>query len=97
MPSPKPIHPGIVLKEDVMDELKLSANALALELHVPANRITGIVNGERAITLETALRLERYFGASADFWLNLQSRYDLEAASALRKRVKREVRPRKMA
>jgi addiction module HigA family antidote len=97
MPSLKPIHPGTVLKEDVMDELKLSANALALDLHVPANRITAIVNGERGITLETALRLERYLGTSADFWLNLQNRYDVEAAADMRKRIKREVRPRKTA
>lgn len=97
MPSLKPIHPGTVLKEDVMDKLKLSANALALDLHVPANRITAIVNGERGITLETALRLERYLGTSADFWLNLQNRYDVEAAADMRKRIKREVRPRKTA
>ena len=72
-----PIHPGEILKTEFLDELGLTAYALAKALRVPPNRITGIVNGERAITADTALRLARYFGTTPEFWLNLQSHYDL--------------------
>jgi antitoxin HigA-1 len=63
-----------------MAPLGLSANALALELHVPANRIQTLVKGQRAITADTALRLSQYFGNSAEFWLNLQQNYELDRA-----------------
>lgn len=76
-----PIHPGEILKEEFLDELGLSAYALANAAGVPRSRVSHIINGERAITAETALRFGRYFGNSAEFWLNLQSRYDLEIAS----------------
>jgi addiction module HigA family antidote len=72
----KPIHPGRILKRE-MTVRNLSANRLALELRVPSGRITQILNGKRGISAETALRLARYFGNSAQFWVNLQSRYDL--------------------
>jgi addiction module HigA family antidote len=72
----KPIHPGRILKRE-MAVRSLSANRLALELRVPSGRITQILNGKRGISAETALRLARYFGNSAQFWVNLQSRYDL--------------------
>ncbi len=72
----KPIHPGRILKRE-MAVRSLSANRLALELRVPSGRITQILNGKRGISAETALRLARYFGNSAQFWINLQSRYDL--------------------
>jgi addiction module HigA family antidote len=75
-----PIHPGEVLAEDFMKPLGLSANALAQKLGVPANRISAIVGGRRDISPDTALRLERAFGSSAEFWLSLQARYDLETA-----------------
>ena len=75
----KPIHPGRILKRE-MTARNLSANRLALELRVPSGRITQIVNGKRGISAETALRLARYFGNSAQFWANLQSRYDLALA-----------------
>lgn len=75
-----PIHPGEVLAEDFMKPLDLSANALAKRLGVPANRISSIVGGKRDISPDTALRLERAFGSSAEFWLNLQAHYDLEVA-----------------
>lgn len=75
-----PIHPGEVLAEDFMKPLGLSANALAQKLGVPANRISAIVGGRRDVSPDTALRLERAFGSSAEFWLNLQARYDLETA-----------------
>jgi antitoxin HigA-1 len=77
----EPVSPGEILKEEFLDPLKVSAYALAKSIRVPTNRVTGIVNGERSITAETALRLARFFGTSADFWMNLQSHYDLTVAS----------------
>ena len=72
----KPIHPGRILRRE-MSTRGLSANKLALALRVPSGRITQILNGKRGISAETALRLARYFGNSAQFWINLQSGYDL--------------------
>ena len=72
-----PITPGEVLREDFMEPLDISINQLARDLSVPPNRISEIVNGKRAITADTALRLQRYFGVEAQFWLNLQTEYDL--------------------
>ncbi|MDQ2680058.1 MAG: HigA family addiction module antitoxin [Candidatus Eremiobacteraeota bacterium] len=74
------IHPGEILLEDFMKPHGLSANRLAMELRVPATRITAIINGERAISVDTALRLSRYFGTSADVWLGLQTDYELRKA-----------------
>ena len=89
-----PIHPGVTLREDFMEPLELSANGLAEALGVPQNRISDIVRGRRGVTADTALRLERAFGVSADFWLNLQSHYELEvtrrdAGEAIEKSVRR--------
>ena len=95
MPTKKlaPIHPGEHLA-DILNEAGLSSNALALRLRVPANRISGIVAGKRAITAETALRLARYFGTSAQFWMNLQSHYDLDVAEdAVAAKILKEVLP----
>ncbi len=90
-----PIHPGEILREEFMVPLGLSANALALALRVPATRIGEIVRGRRSITPETALRLGRYFGTSADLWLGLQSEYDLRVtAHQLGTQVEAEVQPR---
>jgi addiction module HigA family antidote len=75
----KPIHPGRILKREI-DARGLSANKLALALRVPSGRITQIINGKRGISAESALRLSRYFGNSARFWMNLQTRYDLAVA-----------------
>jgi addiction module HigA family antidote len=75
-----PVHPGEVLKAEFLEEIGVSAYALAKALCVPANRVTAIVNGERAITAETALRLARFFGTTDCFWINLQSNYDLAVA-----------------
>ncbi len=72
-----PITPGEILREDFMEPLDISINKLARDLSVPPNRISEIVNGKRAITADTALRLQRYFGIEAQFWLNLQTEYDL--------------------
>jgi addiction module HigA family antidote len=74
-----PIHPGEHLTEE-LNELRMSAAELARKLEVPTNRITGILNGQRAITGDTALRLAHFFGTSAEFWLNLQSLYELRMA-----------------
>ena len=82
-PSPRnqmrPISPGEVLQEQ-LDTIEMSAAAFARELHVPTNRITGILNGTRELTPDTALRLEQFFGTSAQFWLNLQTGYELRLA-----------------
>lgn len=75
-----PIHPGEMLREEFMEPLGLSGNALASELGVTAARINEILQEKRGITADTALRLSRYFGNSAEFWLNLQQRYELECA-----------------
>ena len=72
-----PITPGEILREDFMEPMGLSINRLARDIVVPPNRISEIVNGKRAITADTALRLQRYFKVEAQFWLNLQSEYDL--------------------
>jgi addiction module HigA family antidote len=88
-----PIHPGEHLA-DILKESGLSASALALRLRVPANRITAIVQGKRAITAETALRLARYFGTSAQFWMNLQTKYDLDMAEDVAaQKIAKEVMP----
>lgn len=72
-----PVHPGEVLRAEFLEEIGVSAYALAKALCVPANRVTAIINGERAITAETALRLARFFGTTDCFWMNLQANYDL--------------------
>ncbi|HWA68416.1 MAG TPA: HigA family addiction module antitoxin [Rhizomicrobium sp.] len=74
-----PIHPGEHLAE-ALSELGMSAAELARQLAIPTNRITGIINGERAVTADTALRLGHWFGMSAEFWLNLQKLYELRLA-----------------
>ena len=87
----RPVHPGEILRDEI-DELDLSASALARCLNVPVNRITFILNKKRAITADTALRLAKFFGTSAEFWLNLQSSYDLKIAlKKSGKKIEREV------
>ncbi len=80
-----PIHPGETLREDFLKPLRLTANRLATELFVPVTRINDIVRGRRSITADTALRLARYFGTTPQFWMNLQSNYDLELAQSTTK------------
>ena len=93
-----PLHPGEVLYEDFIVPTGISIHRIAMDLRVPANRIAEIVKGERAISADTALRLARYLGTSAEFWLGLQSDYDLEKAKGqLAARIAREVHPRKRA
>ena len=88
-------HPGEILNEEFLKPLGMSINALALALRVPSNRIYAIVQGERAISPDTALRLARFFGMSPEFWVNLQSHYDLENKRAeLEEQIEQEVQPR---
>lgn len=88
-----PIHPGEVLLEEFLKPLALSQYRLAQDIGVPARRINEIVQGKRAITPDTALRLSRYFGLSERFWINLQVRYDLETEKdRLAERLQHEVR-----
>jgi antitoxin HigA-1 len=88
-----PIHPGEILLEEFLKPMHISQYRLAKDLGVPARRINEIVHGKRAISADTALRLSRYFGLSDRFWLNLQTRYDLEMAKdRLGERLQREVR-----
>jgi addiction module HigA family antidote len=93
-----PTHPGKILKEDLLDPLGMSINQLAKALCVPANRLSQIVRGKRAITPDTSLRLARYFGFTAEYWLNLQTHRDLELARrrSLR-RIEGEIKPRAAA
>lgn len=91
-------HPGETIREDYLKPLGMSVNKLALELRVPATRITEIVHGRRSIAADTALRLGRYFDTTPKFWLNLQTSYDLAAASDARfEEIERTVHPREAA
>ncbi|MBK6401670.1 MAG: HigA family addiction module antidote protein [Rhodocyclaceae bacterium] len=87
------IHPGEILREEFLVPMNLSANALAIALGVPAPRINDVVRERRGVTADTALRLSRYFGTSAEFWMGLQADYDLrlaeEAASETLARIRR--------
>jgi len=85
---------GEILRAEFLEPYAMSANALARALKVPANRITAILNGRRSITADTALRLARYFGTTAEFWVNLQKNYELRLArSESSKRIEREISP----
>lgn len=90
----RPVHPGEVLREEFLVPLGMSPNALAMDLHVPAPRINDVVREKRAVTPDTALRLARYFGTTAQFWLNLQSSFDLkQVAREFGKKIDQEVKP----
>jgi antitoxin HigA-1 len=89
------IHPGEILRDDFLQPMKISVYTLAQAIKVPRSRINDVVLGRRGITADTAFRLARYFGTTPDFWINLQARYDLDAADRkLRRRIEREVTPR---
>ena len=92
-PNLKNITPGEILLEDYMKPMGLSQNALARALDVPPRRINEIIHGKRAITLDTSLRLARYFGQSARFWLNIQNECDLRNAERLQRRIFQQIRP----
>ncbi len=90
----KPVHPGEILREEFMMPLKLSMNRMAMDLGVPVTRIADIVHERRAITADTALRFARYFQNTPVFWMNLQTRFDLEVAEdEIAGIVARDVRP----
>jgi addiction module HigA family antidote len=90
----RPVHPGEILREDFLKPLGMSANALAKALRVPASRINDIVLERRGITVDTALRLVRYFGGDVQSWMNLQVAYEIRTAGkALAKKVEKEVAP----
>ncbi len=89
----EPVHPGEILAEEFLKPLNVSQYRLAKDISVPARRINEIVHGKRSISADTALRLSRYFGLSERFWLNLQSRYDLEVEKErLEGRIEEEVK-----
>jgi addiction module HigA family antidote len=89
-----PLHPGEILREQFMADFGVSVNRLARDLRVPPTRISEIVNERRAITPDTALRLARYFGTTAEFWINLQTAHDLDVArTSMQRRIEADVRP----
>ena len=91
-------HPGETIREDYLKPLRMSVNKLALELRVPATRMTEIVHGRRGVTADTALRLARYFNTTPKFWLNLQASYDLAlTAAAKAEEIERNVHLREAA
>ena len=90
-----PAHPGYVLSEDFLKPLEMSQYALAKAIGVPQIRVSEIVHGKRAVTPDTALRLARYFGTSAEFWIGMQAIYDLEIArDQVGLRIETEIHPR---
>ncbi len=93
----RPVHPGEILRGE-LDEIGLSANALSKALGVPVNRVTMILNGQRGVSADTALRLGRYFGTTSQFWLNLQKTFELRQAEiAAGREIARCVTPRSLA
>ena len=87
-----PIHPGAILAEDLADAA-ISINELARSLHVPTNRLSRIIRGERGVTADTALRLAAFWGTSARYWMNLQALYELDVAQRMNPAIARDVRP----
>ncbi len=97
MNNMRPVHPGEIIKEEFLGPLGMSVNALAMALRVPAPRINDVVRQKRAVSVDTALRLARYFGTTAQFWLNLQTSYDLKVAQGSVANIKNEIRPLQVA
>jgi len=93
-----PIHPGEILREDLMKPLGLTVTGLSRDLKIPVSRMSEVVNGRRSLNADTALRLSRYFGNTPEFWINLQAAYDLRLTiHSSASRIEREVRPREAA
>jgi addiction module HigA family antidote len=93
-----PVHPGEILREDLLKPLGISINRLGRDLRVPVTRISEIVNGRRGISADTALRLARYFGTTPELWMNLQAAYDLDSAQRVSAdRIARDVHPHEAA
>jgi addiction module HigA family antidote len=94
----RPIHPGEILREEFLAPLGMSSNALSIHLRVPAPRINDVVREKRGVTTDTALRLARYFNTTAQYWLNLQSSYDLKQTESLvGNKIENEIHPMQMA
>jgi antitoxin HigA-1 len=90
-----PVHPGEILRDEFLTPMKISVYELANAIKVPRTRVNDIVLGRRAITIDTAIRLGRYFGTSSELWINLQTRYGLDVADrTLRRRIEQEIAPR---
>jgi len=93
----RPVHPGEILREE-MEELEMSARAMAEALNVPANRVSAILNGTRGMTADTALRLSRYLGTTPEVWMNLQKTYELRTAEIeAGKEIEKQIKPRSKA
>ena len=93
MNNMRAIHPGEIIKEEYLEPLNMSANALAVALRVPAPRIYDVIRQKRGISIDTALRLARYFNTSAQFWMNLQVSYDLKIAKQNMAIIENEIIP----
>ena len=90
-----PVHPGAILRDDFLRPMELSVFRLARDIKVSRPRMNEIVHGRRAVTIDTALRLARYFGTTPEYWINLQARFDVDVAErTVRRRINREVVPR---
>ena len=93
----RPVHPGEILRDE-LEALEMSAKAFAAALDVPGNRITAILNGQRGVSADTALRLSRYLGTTAEFWLNLQKSFELRTAEIKTgKQIAQRIKPRQAA
>jgi addiction module HigA family antidote len=93
MNNMRPIHPGEIIKEEYLEPLNMSVNALAVALRVPAPRINDVVRQKRGVSIDTALRLARYFNTTAQFWMNLQISYDLKIAKQNITKIEDEIVP----
>jgi antitoxin HigA-1 len=93
MNNMRPIHPGEIIKEEYLKPLCMSVNALAVALRVPAPRINDVVRQKRRVSIDTALRLARYFNTTAQFWMNLQINYDLKIAKQNMTKIENEITP----
>jgi len=93
MNNMRPIHPGEIIKEEYLEPLSMSVSALAVALRVPASRINDVVRQKRGVSLDTALRLARYFNTTAQFWMNLQISYDLKIARQTMTKIEDEIIP----
>ena len=93
MNNMRPIHPGEIIKEEYLEPLSMSVNALAIALRVPASRINDVVRQKRGVSIDTALRLARYFNTTAQFWMNLQISYDLKIARQNMAKIEDEIIP----
>ncbi len=96
MNNMRPIHPGEIIKEEYLEPLSMSVNALAIALRVPASRINDVVRQKRGVSIDTALRLARYFNTTAQFWMNLQISYDLKIARKNMAKIEDEIIPQQL-